>query len=181
MRFVTPLRLALAAFVLAATAASLSPALGRAREDVVAVLPFPGWPAEFEGRPLDPLALTEQELVYQQELPGRVARFRVRGLPGDLVVRWIAASSRKVHPARHCYRGAGFTITARPAWKDGAGRAWSRFRAEDAAGKGFEVRELVSGPDGSWPDIDSWYWHASLEGGGPWWAFTRAVPLDAAK
>ncbi len=169
----------LLAFALASAAAAAAPVFGRTEQTAVIATPFPGWPEELEGKALEPLPLTAQERAYEGELPGHIARFRVRGEPGDLVVRWIGAASRKVHPARHCYRGSGFTITAAPAWIDGQGRTWSRFRAEDSRGRGFEVRELVLGPrpGEAWPDIDSWYWLASREGGGPWWAFTRAVPI----
>jgi hypothetical protein len=165
------------AFGLACALAAALPLFSRAEEPATVSLPFPGWPTQFEGKPLEPLPLTAQEREFERELPGRVARFRVQAEPGDLVVRWIGAATRKVHPARHCYRGSGFTITAMPAWVDAQGRAWSRFRAEDSEGKGHEVRELVVGPAESWPDVDGWYWAVARKAGGPWWAYTRATPL----
>ena len=35
----------------------------------------PEWPSQFEGRPLFPLELTEQERGFQSGFPGHVARF----------------------------------------------------------------------------------------------------------
>jgi len=177
MRF---LRAASVFFGLACAAAAFSPLRERG-EELAPAPPFPGWPTEFEGKALEPLPLTEAEREFEKELPGRVARFRVVGEPGDLVVRWIHAPSRKVHPARHCYRGSGFTITALPAWVDVQGRAWSRFSAEDSHGRGHEVRELMVGHGESWPDVDSWYWSVSRGSAGEWWAFTRARPLARAE
>ncbi len=164
-------------FAAACALAALAPAFGPGDPPPAPTAEEPSWPARFEGHELERVPLEPEELELERELPGHVARFRVKGQPGSLVVRFIASPSRKVHPARHCYRGAGYTISALPAWLDGEGRAWGRFSAEDSRGRGHEVRELVVGPAGSWPDIDSWYWSVSRRSTGPWWAFTRSTPL----
>ncbi len=143
--------------------------------------PFPGWPSEFRGRKLLPMELNPVEREWERELPGKVARFRIEGVAGDLLVRWVYAPTRLLHPSRHCYRGYGFAVHALSAWRDEAGHEWSRFGAVRPDGGPVEVRELVVSADGgqAWPDVDSWYWTVARDdGSGAWFAYTWSAPQE---
>ncbi len=138
---------------------------------------FPGWPSSYEGRPLVRLPLTARERRFGQGFPGRLARF------GDgrreLVMRWVTAPSRRLHPAADCFRGLGYRVTPRPLQQDAEGQAWG----ESVAVKGeqrLRVRERLYDDSGhSWTDVSAWYWSALLgETRGPWWAVTIAERAD---
>ena len=68
--------------------------------------PFPGWPATFEGMPLRLLPKTEREGRFEQDFPGRIARFTDGRR--EIIVRWITQESRTLHPAADCFRGLGY-------------------------------------------------------------------------
>src|SRR5439155_24588963 len=97
----------LAACVIAA-AAPLVPA----PQAPAAAAGFPGWPAEFEGRPLRPLPLTALEERFADNFPGRVGRFS----DGDreIILRWVAHETRRVHPAADCFKASGYELTPKP-------------------------------------------------------------------
>jgi hypothetical protein len=133
---------------------------------------FPGWPARFEGAPITPLALSPVEERFQQNFPGRVGRFTDGRR--ELILRWVAEGSRKLHPASDCFKANGYALVALPiAVKDG--ERWSGFTA--ARGKQqYEVRErIVDAAGGQWSDVSAWYWAVQLgQTKGPWWAVTVA-------
>jgi len=135
------------------------------------------------GQALSPTPLTPEEAAWQASFPGRMAHFELSGDGGSLLVRWVHAPTRKLHPSRHCYLGAGWRIAPRSAWKDAEGRTWSRFEATSPDGRVLEVRELLVSDDGerSLPDVEAWYWSASLDGtpGRTWYALTWALPPPA--
>ena len=68
-------RAEIAALLLAAAAAALAPLVARPNGAVLGV-PFPGWPAHYEGRALVELPLTSREAGFTQDFPGRIGRFR---------------------------------------------------------------------------------------------------------
>ena len=164
-----------AIFLIACGFAAGAPLVDSRPGKLVDAPPFPGWPGTWEEAALSPLPLTAQELTWAKDFPGKAARFRVEGVPGDLLIRWTHAPTRDLHPSRHCYRAAGFAVEAMSAFKDRKGREWSRFRARNDQGTQFEVRELVDGGDFSFPDVNAWYWAAGS--GGSWWAYTWSMPL----
>ena len=120
-------------------------------------------------------------------LPRRLGRFGT-ATGDELLLRWIERPTRKAHPARHCFRGSGHEVEPLPAWRDEAGRRWSRFLARSPEGTVLEVRELVvtgdpvsggfrlDGPH--FPDVGAWWWQSGplgSAGAGPWWAITWAL------
>ncbi len=136
---------------------------------------FPGFPTEREGVALSPLPLGAREESLAAGFPGRIGRFAWGGR--ELVLRYLTAPTRRLHPATDCYRGLGFTVRERTLEVDPRGRTWSRFRATSPEGRSFLVRERIEGPTGAWPEASSW-WFAAVFGGaeGPWWAATVAEP-----
>ncbi len=134
---------------------------------------FPGWPSEFEGRPIWETELTLTEAAFNRVFPGRMARFtdgkRV------LVFRWVTAPSHRVHSGADCLQSSSFTLTPGELWRDEAGRVWSVWEAEGPKGR-MRVRERCYDAMGnSWPDVSAWFWTATLGSSeGPWWVVTVA-------
>lgn len=150
---------------LLAAAASLLP--DRA---AVPAAPRP-WPATWEGRPLAPLPLIPADRALTADFPGRVARFSDGR--GQVVLRRVAAPTRRLHPARACFRALGYELTPAPA---GAGaRGGSCFMAT-RDGEVLRVCEEVRDADGRrFADVSGWYWAALLRRSrGPWLAAMTA-------
>src|SRR5262245_27622965 len=104
MRRLKP-RSEIAVLLLAAAAAALAPFIERSN-GAAASAPFPGWPAEYEGRALSELPLTSRETAFVQDFPGRVGRFTDG--QREIIIRWIGAPTRKLHSAADCFRGSGY-------------------------------------------------------------------------
>lgn len=165
---------ALRLFLVAALVAGLVPFLGgRDSGNRKAGTTFPGWPAQLEGRPLTPLPLTAREAGFVRDFPGRIGRFSDGSR--EIILRWVAAPTRKLHPAADCLRGSGYTIVPLPARISETGAAMSCFRAR-RGGEAMSVCEVIRDEAGSsWPDVSAWYWHALTgRGRGPWWSLTIA-------
>ena len=133
---------------------------------------FPGWPTQFEGRPLRALPLTALEARFEQGFPGRVGRFSDG--QREIVLRWVSRETRQLHASSDCFKASGYRIEPLPLQRVGEQR-WSRFRATRGA-QVLEVRERISDrTDGQWSDVSAWYWAALLgRSQGPWWAVTVA-------
>jgi len=167
-------RVALAAFLVAVVAAGLAPLIGRAGDTAVAANSnFPGWPTSHEGRALTELPLTAREAAFVQDFPGRVGRFTDGRR--EIIVRWVGAPTRRLHPAADCFRGSGYSVAPMPVRKDAAGAAMSCFRASHGADT-LVVCELIRDQRGaSWPDVSAWYWSGMLgTSAAPWWSFVVA-------
>lgn len=145
---------------------------------------FPGWPETFEGRPLRPLPLAEGERRFLGGFPGRAAKFTDG--KREILLRWVAEPSRRLHPSADCLRGAGAAVRPLPAWRDRQGRLWG-CQEMTRDGRRFRVRERIiasacsAGNDtvAAWTDVSSWYWAAVLgRTQGPWWAVTVAEKLE---
>lgn len=155
-------------FLVACLLAALLPLLFGAREARADFADFPGWPAEFEGQPLTPLAMEARELAFYERFPGQVARFSDG--EREVILRWIAEPTQDLHPAATCFRGRGFEIRHGEGWLDPERRRWGQFEAERESVK-FRVRERVFSAERSWSDVSAWYWAASLGSSpGPYWA-----------
>ena len=133
---------------------------------------FPGWPTTFEGRALTVLPMTPREAAFARDFPGRVGRFSDG--QREIIVRWVASATRRLHPAGDCFRGLGYTITPLPLRisTDGAHIACFRAVRGGDALKVCEVVREVAGPSAahSWPDVPAWYWAALFgQTDGPWW------------
>lgn len=131
---------------------------------------FPGWPARFEGSPLRPLPLSDREKRFAKGFPGRIAGFTDGRR--QILMRWIAKPTRRLHPASDCYRGLGYAVKPLPSWTDSRGIRWGVFEARKA--EGVRVLERIHDTSGnSWADVSAWYWAALLgKTESPWWAVT---------
>ncbi len=165
------------------TLAALLP-LVPATGPVASVPGFPGWPETFEGRPLRPLPLAEGERRFLGGFPGRAGKFTDG--EREILLRWVAEPSRRLHPSADCLRGAGASVRPLPAWRDRQGRLWG-CQEMTRDGRRYRVRERIiastcnAGDDtfAAWTDVSSWYWSALLgRTQGPWWAVTVAERLD---
>lgn len=131
---------------------------------------FPGWPHTFEGEPLEPMGAGPQDVWFTRDFPGKVARFSARHR--QVVIRWVNAPTRRLHPAGDCFAGAGYTLEHRPMQRLRSGPLMSCF----AARKGNEVLHVCEhlrnyGAE-SWPDVSSWYWSALVApAGAAWWSY----------
>lgn len=133
---------------------------------------FPGWPTQFENRPLTALPLSPLEESLQKDFPGRVGRFTDGRR--EIILRWVTRETRQLHASSDCFKANGYRLETRPIKRIGDQR-WSSFRA--TRGKvSLEVAERIYSPDGGqWSDVSAWYWAAQLgRTQGPWWAVTVA-------
>ena len=161
------------AFLLAALAAAVAPLFGGSNDARATNAGFPGWPTQYEGRPLVALRLTPRENAFVRDFPGRVGRFSDGRR--EIIIRWVGAPTRRLHSAADCFRGIGYSITPLPVRKNASDAAMSCFRA----GHGDEaaaVCEMIRDEHGAiWPDVSAWYWSAMFGASpGPWWSFVVA-------
>ena len=77
----------LAAFVLAALAAALAPLLPWRNQTAAADVRFAGWPVAYEGRALTEMPLTQREIAFARDFPGRIRRFSDG--KREIIIRWI--------------------------------------------------------------------------------------------
>ena len=131
---------------------------------------FPGWPAEFEGRPLVADAMSPIEMGFAEEFPGKMARFKC----GDKIVimRWTDRATHRVHSASTCLEAAGWKIFPLSVVHRDDGD-WGTFDAEKD-GTVLHVREQVKSSTGETiPDIPSWFYRALLDRSrSKWWIVT---------
>lgn len=161
-----PLPALLAALLIAAAApllpkASLPQARGAA---------FGGWPRMLDGEPLRRIAAGPQDEWFARDFPGKVARFATGGR--QVVIRWVNAPTRRLHPASHCFQGAGYQLSPLPMQQGTNGALMSCFSARKD-GEAFRVCEQLRGANGeTWPDVSSWYWSAlRAPAGSGWWSY----------
>lgn len=158
-------------FILACCFAALVPLVPVAGSRNVSLEQFPGWPASFEGRPLQLLSLTQGELQFEKEFPGRIAKFSDGSR--EIALRWVMEPTRSLHPAGDCLRGAGYVMTPLPILSDERGKQWGQLEARNLR-QTICVRERIEDASGNgWTDVSSWYWAALLgRSQGPWLAMT---------
>ena len=174
MRLVTEQRTRVL-FAIALLAAALSPLLAsHVTAEAKLSVGFPGWPKTFEGRTMTELPLSNREAAFADEFPGRIARFSDGRR--EIILRWVATATRRLHPASGCFNGLGYSITPSAMQHAASGTPMSCFRAR-RGGEELEVCEQISAASGSetWPDVSSWYWPALLgQSLGPWWSVVVA-------
>ena len=132
---------------------------------------FPGWPKTWESLTLKPLDLKEDEKIFEESFPGRVARFTDG--QREITFRWITEATRKLHPVADCMRAKGFRVEVLPGMKDQA-RVWGAMKVETGS-QHLNVYECFFDQDfkESWSDVSQWFWSAYLgHSKGPWWAVT---------
>jgi hypothetical protein len=134
---------------------------------------FPGWPSELAGKPLRMLPLGPIEQRFAEDFPGRIARFSDG--EHEIVIRWVAQETRRLHPASDCFRGSGYSVKPQALIVDSDGARWGSFIAA-RGGEQLTVRERIyDGAGNQWTDVSAWYWAATTgKSRGPWWALTIA-------
>jgi hypothetical protein len=162
-----PPRVLLAALALAAAAPLLpKPELPRLSD----AAEFPGWPSTHEGAPLARMAPGPQDAWFARDFPGRVARFSAR--ERQVVVRWVNSPTRRLHPASHCFAGAGYAIEPEPMRRSADGALMSCFVARKGAESLSVCEQFRDSAGESWPDVSAWYWHAlTASAGESWWSY----------
>jgi len=170
----------LLAFLLAALAAAIAPLLDQAGGSTSGTSTrFGGFPTHYEGHALTELPLTQREVAFTRNSPGRVGRFTDG--TREIIIRWINAPTRRLHPAADCFRGSGYSTTPLPVRRDATGAAMGCFRASRRADN-MTICEVIRDDRGeTWPDVSAWYWHAMFSSSpGPWWSIVVAERNGAA-
>ena len=133
-------------------------------------------PAQWNGHPLRPLALSEVEHRFARRFPGTIARLT----DGEqvLVLRTVRQPTRMLHPATDCYKGLGYRIHDEQLEAGPDQTRWRCFIAE-RAGQRVRVCEHIEDAQGqTFTDTSAWYWAAVAgQSSGPWQAITVARPL----
>lgn len=164
-------RVSVLAFVCAAGLAAAAPLLEPAANSAATVAHgFPGWPQSYEGMALTELPMSAREKAFATEFPGRISRFS--DSRREIILRWVGAPTRKLHPASDCFRGIGYAITPMPLQRNSTGQAMGCFRAS-REGETLQVCELIRDARGgsTWSDVSAWYWDTVWgESPGPWWS-----------
>ncbi|MBX9829706.1 MAG: hypothetical protein K2Y27_32530 [Xanthobacteraceae bacterium] len=168
------LRLDTVAFLAAVLVTGLAPFVGTARKQApLAEKDFPGWPTQYEGHPLTPLPLTDREAGFVKGFPGKVGRFSDGRR--EIIIRFVSAPTRLLHPSADCFRGAGFSVKPVAVKRDAAGAPMGCFRANRAGNDVTACEVIHDSHGGSWPDVSAWYWNAlSGASAGPWWSYVIA-------
>lgn len=136
------------------------------------------WPAQWDGAPLRPLALSPVERRFAQQFPGAIAR--MTDGHQTLVLRHVDEPTRMLHPAADCYRASGYRIEQARLVRDAQERMWRCFVAEHGSDPAIKVCErIVDAKGDAFTDSSAWYWAAvSGQSQGPWQAVTVAQPLQ---
>lgn len=139
---------------------------------------FHEWPAEWDGAPLRPLALSEVERRFAERFPGHIAR--LTDGRQTLVMRQVDAPTRMLHPAADCFRALGYGLAQARLERDAHQRLWRCFVAERAGAPKLRVCERIVDADGAaFTDTSAWYWAAvSGRSTGPWQAVTLAQQVE---
>jgi hypothetical protein len=137
---------------------------------------LPNWPTRWDGREIWQVPLTRSDERFGENFPGRIAKFSDGRR--EFIFRWVTTGTRQLHPSADCFRGTGYTITPRPAFRDREERQWSSFLASRDH-RQLLVRERIADQHGGeWTDVSSWFWSVALgRTQGPWLSVT-AVEED---
>jgi hypothetical protein len=133
---------------------------------------FPGWPAEFQGKPLTALPMTELEQRFNSDFPGKINRFTDG--KREIIIRWVTEATRKLHPSSDCFQGLGYTVKPLPVHRDERGSLWSSFTAAKGNDRLHVYERIHSDSGETWTDVSAWYWAALRTDSKSWWAITIA-------
>ena len=133
-------------------------------------------PAQWQGQPLRPLALSEVEQRFARQFPGTLAR--MTDGREVLVLRAVHRPTRMLHPAADCYRGLGYRVAGEQLQLDGEHQLWRCFEAMRGGQRLRVCERIVDAQGAGFTDTSAWYWAALLgQSTGPWQAITVASPL----
>jgi len=136
---------------------------------------FAGFPDRYAGERLTAESAPAELAEFYRSFPGSVAHFRSGS--ARYVFRWVTEPTRRLHPARHCYRASGYETDHEKVCIRGDGQRYGCFTAE-RAGRRVRVSERIYDENGGgWTDVSAWYWAAVFgRSQGPWWVVTIAEP-----
>jgi hypothetical protein len=160
--------------ILAVVAGALAPLSDAARSSAHRAQDFPGWPTQIDGRRVTELPLTAREARFAKDFPGRIGRFTDGR--SELIVRFVASATRKLHPAADCFRGAGYRVEPMRPRKASDGAMMGCLRAIRGADVLIVCESIRDGMGQVWPDVSAWYWDALWGARGPWWSYVVATP-----
>lgn len=136
-------------------------------------------PAQWQGRALRPLALSEVEQRFARNFPGSLSR--MTDGQQTLVLRSVDQPTRMLHPAADCYLGLGYRIAAQQLERDQDQQLWRCFEATPGQSGGQRLRvceRIVDAAGQGFTDASAWYWAAVMgQSQGPWQAITTATPV----
>ncbi len=133
-------------------------------------------PAQWQGRALRPLALSEVEQRFSRQFPGTLAR--MTDGRDVLVLRAVNRPTRMLHPAVDCYQGLGYRIARERLQLDAQQRMWRCFEATRGSQQLRVCERIVDAHGAAFTDPSAWYWASALgQSQGPWQAITVASPL----
>ena len=159
-------------FVISCAAAALTPLLPQ-KAAPPSHFSFPGWPETFEGRALMMLPLTQRERSFEAAYPGKIGRFSDG--EREVVLRYVAEKTRKLHPSADCFKAIGYEIEPRPLWIAPNGMRWGSYKASRRGVVLWIYERIYDNAGNSWTDVSAWYWSAlGGQTAGPWWAVTLA-------
>ncbi len=168
------------ACVLITAFASATAPLLSSNQPAAATAGFDGWPSTYEGRPLTPLPLSAREQSFAEGFPGRIARFSDGRR--EIILRHVAAATRRLHPASDCYKGLGFDIEPLPLRRDANGQPLGCFTARKGETRQTVCEGLRDTEGAAWSDVSQWYWEALFgQSRGPWWSIVVAQIDDVTK
>jgi len=133
-------------------------------------------PAQWQGRALRPLALSEVEQRFARHFPGTLSRMT----DGQqvLVLRSVETPTRMLHPAIDCYQGLGYRIAAQQLELDRDRQLWRCFEAQRGSQHLRVCERIVDANGQGFTDTSAWYWAAVMgQSQGPWQAITVARPV----
>ncbi len=158
-------------FLLTCLLAAVAPFLGSRPGSEFNLFSFPGWPKTFRNQTLVELPLTQQERSFYKRFPGKTGQFSAGNM--RVILRYVTARTRRLHPAAHCFKGLGYKTTPRPLWVDEEGKRWGCTKVSKDRETLYVYERLWDGNGNSHSDVSSWYWAALLgRSSGPWWAAT---------
>ena len=164
------------AFLVACVVAGLAPLRSPGRGNPPAALP--DWPTSWDGREIWQIPLSASDQRFNENFPGRIAKFTDGR--SEFIFRWVTTGTRQLHSSADCFRGAGYTITPQPAFRDRNERQWSSFLASRDH-RQLLVRERIADQHGrEWSDVSAWFWSVTLgQTKGPWLSVTAVAADDS--
>lgn len=163
--------------LVAATLSAALPWLAPRTTQAAVHTAFPGFPTHIEGRPIARLPMSPRETAFARDFPGRIGRFTDG--ERELIVRWVASPTRRLHPAADCLRGIGYAVSPAPMQRTSGGVLQSCVRAVKGPDRLIVCEHVTDGTGRSWSDVSAWYWSALIDGSnGSWWSVVVARPIS---
>lgn len=153
---------------------------------IAAILPFtvffnknqintttPNWPSHYQGKSLQVLGLSEKEQGFLTGFPGKIERFTDG--KREIIIRYVTAPTRKLHPASDCLQAVGYNIKPLPIEINKNNIKMGCFKAYNNQQE-LKVCEYIQDiKNNTWSDVSAWYWNALWnKTEKPWVSYTIA-------